>query len=145
MMKINICLFFLIILFATIPQLTAHAENSSTILEDGHTLHASFLDFSFSRINVINKNYIHTPENIFIEPVDALFVARYRRVEPASISVEVRQTGSARTPFIGVLKYTESVYESNGGCRIGVVEGPFNPVRHRRVTEIFRYVQNRWQ
>lgn len=144
-MKINIYLFFLITLLTVIPRPTAHAGNSSVVLEDSHALHASFLDFSFARINILNRSYIHTPENILIELAGASFVASYRRVEPSSINVEVRQTGSPRTPFIGVLRYTESVYESNGGCRIGVIDGPFSPVRHRRVTEIFRYVQNRWQ
>ncbi len=144
-MKSFFCLFFLIAVFMVMPHGSTRAGNLSVVLDDSHVLHASFLEFSFSRINIINRNYIHTPENIFIEPVDALFVARYKKVEPSSISIEVKNTGSSMTPFIGILKYTESVYESNGGCRIGVIDGPFSPVRHRRVTEIFRYVQNRWE
>ncbi len=144
-MKKKLGFILLIMVFLSLNHHQAQARNASIVLEKDHALHAQFLDFSFSRIQILNRNFMHNPDNIFVEPRDPFFVARYHKVEPASVTVEVKKTNSGMTPYIGVLRYTEIIYESNGGCSISVVEGPFSPVHYRKVTEIFRYVQNRWQ
>ncbi len=144
-MKKSLCMLFLIIPCLFLNPKNAESQDNSLVLAKDHSLHIHFLDFAFSRIHALNRHYLHTPENIFIESAGASFIARYHKVDPSSVSIEVKKTNSSQTPFVGILRYIESVYESNGGCRISVAQGPFNPVHHRRVTEIFRYVQNRWQ
>ena len=144
-MKKTFCLLFLITIFLAAHHRDARAGDSPNVLGIDHALHASFLDFAFSRIQILNRNYMHTPENILIEPNQALFIARYHKTDPSSVTIEVKQINSGLTPFIGILRYVETVYESNGACPASVVDGPFSPVHHRKVTEIFRYVQNRWQ
>ena len=54
-------------------------------------------------------------------------------------SVELRPTGNARAPFVGLLRYTEHVYSCRdleaGNCAIA---------SSVPVTEIFRYANGRW-
>lgn len=118
---------------------------ASVVLGKDHALHVQFQDFAASRIVILNRNYLHRLDNVYIEAGNPHFTGRYLSVDPSTISIEVKPTGSRLTPYIGVLRYTESTYESKGPCRISASEGPFYPVSHRQVTEIFRYNQNRWQ
>ncbi|MFP4083676.1 MAG: hypothetical protein ACLFP9_00275 [Desulfonatronovibrio sp.] len=115
------------------------------ILGKDHVLHENFHDFAFSRVEMINSSYMHTPENMLVEPAGSGYVARYRSIDPLSITIEVKKTDSGQTPFIGVLRYIESLHENMGQCRVSVLDGPFRPVQKRRITEIFRYVQDSWQ
>lgn len=144
-MKKRYCFLFLLIIFLTIHHRQVYSQDASIILDKDHTLYANFLDFAFSRVQLLNRNFLNTSDNILIESKDTLCVAIYQKVDPSSVIIEVKKVDSRQTPFIGVLRYTESVYESNGACHANLVNGPFVPVRHRKVTEIFRYVQNRWQ
>ncbi|WP_052506996.1 hypothetical protein [Desulfonatronovibrio magnus] len=145
-MKIRYLLFLsLMFSIAILPGVQSSAKADSVILDENHSLHSLFHDFAKARVQIINKNFVHTPENLYVGPSETLFVARYHQVDPATITIQVKKTNSGRTPYIGILSYRESVYESNGGCNASVAQGPFAPVRHRDVTEIFRYVQNRWQ
>ena len=123
----------------------AKAHNISEVLSVDHHLHASFNDFALFRIQTVNSNYNGTPDKVLLKPRGSQFVARYQIADPETVFIQVKKTDSSLTPFIGVLQYTESVYESNGGCRVSVVEGPFLPVLYRNITEIFRYVDNGWQ
>lgn len=144
-MKNKFFFLLLTIFFLGLYQAECRAQEVSVLLEKDHSLHSSFHSFALSRIHTINRNFLHTPENIFIEGNGSAYVGRYHEVDLSSVVVEVKQVNSSTAPFIGIMQYIESVFESNGQCNISAAEGPFNPVRHRKVTEIFRYVQNRWQ
>ena len=144
-MKKSIFFLLLTTLFFGFSPLECQAQEGAILLEKDHSLHSNFHKFALSRINTINRNFLHTPENMFIEGNGSVYVGRYHKVDHSSVVVEVKQINSNTAPFIGVIQYVESVFESNGQCNISAAEGPFNPVRHRKVTEIFRYVQNRWQ
>lgn len=144
-MKKKFYLFLLIIILAAIHHSGSEAQDTSMILGKDHVLHENFHDFAFSRVQLINSNYMHTPENMSVRPLGSRYVARYQSADPSSITVQVKKTDSVQTPFIGVLRYIESVHESRGQCRVSVLDGPFHPVEQRRITEIFRYVQNKWQ
>lgn len=144
-MKKKFYLFLLIMVLALIHHPGAEAQDASMVLGKDHVLHENFHDFAYTRIQMINSNYMHTPENMLVEPLGSRYVARYQSVDPSTITVQVKKTDSGRTPFIGVMRYIESVHESSGQCRVSVLDGPFRPVQRRRITEIFRYVQNGWQ
>ncbi|MCH2172192.1 hypothetical protein MK489_15510 [Myxococcota bacterium] len=62
----------------------------------------------------------------------------YRQYED-DFTTEIRATGSENTPFVGVLRYRESLYQCTGpgseGCAI---------VSSAPVTEIFRYENDSW-
>lgn len=110
-----------------------------------HALHAQFQAFAESRVVILNRSYLHRPDNVHIEAGNPHFTGRYSSVDPATVSIEVKLTSSRLTPYIGVLHYIESTYESKGPCRMTASRGPFYPVSQRKVTEIFRYTQNQWQ
>ncbi len=137
--------FWTVLCLTGIHHQDVYAQNTSEVLSGNHHLHASFNDFALTRIEIINTNYNGTPDNVLIKSRDSHFVASYQVTDPATVFVEVKQTDSNLTPFIGVLQYTESIYESNGSCMSSVADGPFLPVLHRKITEIFRYVDNQWQ
>ncbi|MFN2343641.1 MAG: hypothetical protein ABR542_09810, partial [Desulfonatronovibrio sp.] len=88
------------------------------LLEKDHSLHLNFHNFALSRIKIINRNFLHTPENVFIEDNGSAYVGRYHEVDPASVVIEVKQIDSSSAPFIGIMQYIESVFESNGHCNI---------------------------
>lgn len=144
-MKSRYCLVVLFIVFFTFPHGKASSQDVSMLLGKDHDLHASFLDFAYSRIQVLNRNFVNSADKILIESRDDLCVARYQQIDPSTVNIEVKKVSSNLTPFIGVLIYTESIFENNGSCQASLADGPFMPVRHRKVTEIFRYVQSRWQ
>ncbi|WP_150112212.1 hypothetical protein [Desulfonatronovibrio hydrogenovorans] len=144
MKKNPIFTLFILALLVSFP-CQGRTQEVSAVLAKDHSLHSHFLDFAHIRIRTINRSFVHTPENIFIEARDALFVGRYLKVDPSTITVEVKPTNSGMTPFIGIMQYIESTYESHGPCQVTASQGPFSPVRYRKITEIFRYVQNSWE
>ncbi len=144
-MKNKSVLILLIIAFLCFPQGGAFSQDFPVVLGKDHPLHDSFLDFAFSRVNIINQNFIHSPDNIFIDSAGPVILSRYHTVYRTSISIEVKKVNSGLNPYIGVLQYVEIVYESNGTCTTSVADCRFNPVINRKVTEIFRFVQDRWQ
>lgn len=119
--------------------------SASAALGADHALYVKFQDFAASRIVILNRSYLHRPDNVHIEAGNPHFTGRYSSVDPATVSIEVKMTGSRLTPYIGVLHYIESTYESKGPCRMTASRGPFYTVSQRKVTEIFRYAQNQWQ
>ncbi len=140
-------LFFLaliLMVFIVFPQRQACSQDIA-VLDSGHALHASFLEFAYSRIQVINRSFMHTPDKMQVENTEALYTARYQKIDPSTVVIEVKKVNSVHSPFIGVLQYVESIYEGNGQCSLSVVQGPFTAVHHRKVTEIFRFFHNRWQ
>jgi hypothetical protein len=52
--------------------------------------------------------------------------------------IELRPTGNAKAPYVGILRYTEQTYDCGGtnGC---------TERDSTRVTEIFKYQAGRWQ
>lgn len=144
-MKKNIFFLLLTMFFLVFYHSESRAQEVSVLLEKDHSLHSNFHNFALSRIKTINRNFMHTQDNIFIEANGNAYVGRYHEVDPSSVVIEVKQINSSTAPFIGIMQYIESVFESKGPCNISVSRGPFNPVKRRKITEIFRYVQDRWQ
>ncbi len=122
----------------------AQAEQAS-ILNSDHHLHGHFGEFAQNRVSILNKHYDGTPEKLRLEKNENGYTGRYQQIVPGSLRVEVKQTGSNTSPFIGVMYYTVMTYESNGKCSESVSSGPFQPVRKRNVTEIFRLVRGEWK
>ena len=114
-------------------------------LDQEHYLHIHFNDFAESRVDMLNRNYAGTRESPRLENTENGLVGKYSRAKKDSLEVQVRRTQSELSPFIGVMKYTEVRYESNGECRESITSGTFERVRARSVTEIFRLVQDEWQ
>jgi len=138
-------LILVLVLFLGIPCSYAGSQEGTTVLGKDHTLYVQFQDFAASRILTLNRNFLHRPDNVSITVGNPHFTGRYFSIDPSTTTIEVKLTGSRLTPYIGVLTYIESIYECRGPSRISASKGPFYPVSHRKVTEIFRYNHNRWQ
>ncbi|WP_291322665.1 hypothetical protein [Desulfonatronospira sp.] len=122
------------------------AESDPVVtLDADHYLHLHFEDFALQRMYMLNRNYAGTKDNPRMEQTENGLVGRYSKAHKNTLKVNVRQTQSELSPFIGVMKYVEVRYESNGECRESVANGTFDMVRARSVTEIFRFVQDEWQ
>ena len=114
-------------------------------LEPDHYLHSHFNEFAQSRVDMLNRNYAGTRGSPLLEHTENGVVGKYSKAKKDSLEVHVRRTQSELSPYIGVMKYTEVRYESNGECPESVTSEPFEMVRARSVTEIFRLVQDEWQ
>lgn len=79
-----------------------------------------------------------------VEQEGSEFVARYRTVDPSSVTTDVHP-GSAGTKYIGLLVYHEVEYENRAQTREVALNGPFTAVKKRKVTEILRYDRGQWQ
>jgi len=53
-------------------------------------------------------------------------------------NIELRSTGNAKAPYVGILRYTEQTYDCGG--KNGCTERDST-----RVTEIFKYQAGRWE
>ncbi len=114
-------------------------------LEPDHYLHTHFNEFAQKRVDMLNRNYAGTRENPRLEHTENGVLGKYSKAKKNSLEVQVRHTQSELSPFIGVMKYTEVRYESNGECSESITSESFEGVRARSVTEIFRFVQDEWQ
>lgn len=81
---------------------------------------------------------------LLIEEKDG-FTQRFMEIDHSSISWRIKPTQNERTPFVGVLSYVMNTYVSRAATREQVVVTPFRHVSKRKVTEIFRYSDGRWQ
>lgn len=73
-----------------------------------------------------------------------VFIAQYQELVEVE-SKEVKPTGASDTPYVGILKYTVFVYESEGApSPAEAKKGPFYKTKQLTVTEIFRYSKGRW-
>ncbi len=141
---------FLLLALITVPGMmlaypqAAQGDPVAT-LETDHYLHTHFNEFAQKRVDLLNRNYAGTLEDPRLEQTENGVVGRYSKAKKNSLEVQVRQTQSELSPFIGVMKYTEVRYEGNGECQESITSESFERVRARSVTEIFRFVQDEWQ
>lgn len=102
-----------------------------------------FALFTADWIDKVNRNYASRQNSIEVTKEDFFFTGRFSEIEKGSVIWTVKQIPTS-PDFIGLLEYMEWVYESSGITHEDAINGPFLPVKGRKVTEIFRYSQNRW-
>lgn len=103
-----------------------------------------FALFAANWIEKINKNYASRPDNIQVIPNGVQFVGHYSSLEKDSLLWSIKQVSQTPVSYIGLLEYMEWMYECAALTHEEALQGPFVPVKGRKVTEIFRYSQNRW-
>lgn len=138
------CLVSLLTIFALCLPAFVFSDEITTH-NDGHAWHVErkFALFAASWIDKINRNYLSRQNSIEVTRDEYLFTGRYSEIEKGSVIRTVKQIPTS-SDYIGLLEYMEWVYESSGITHEDAVKGPFLPVKGRKVTEIFRYSQNRW-
>ena len=58
--------------------------------------------------------------------------------------IMVKKTQSQETPFIGILTYFEETLQSSGQTKEQALQGPFNAINTKQVSEIFRFTKGKW-
>ena len=78
-----------------------------------------------------------------VTETDGSFSAEYLKYLPARYTV-VKKTKSEETPFIGILTYYRRTFRSTGMTKEEALEGPFEELTTKQVSEIFPYTKGKW-
>jgi hypothetical protein len=103
-----------------------------------------FITFCEKWIQTLNKNYIHTERNVELVNKDGKYFASYTAIDMNSIRIEIKESAYDHTPFVGLLRYSETQLEAEGASAQAAKSGKFNVVKRIGVTEIFRYTKDHW-
>jgi len=103
-----------------------------------------FISFCERWIETLNKNYIHSERNVELVNKDGKYTARYTAIDMNSVRIEIKESAYDHTPFVGLLKYSETQLESEAASAQAAKSGKFNVVKRIGVTEIFRYTKDHW-
>lgn len=135
-----------ILLFCSLLVVPAHAGQPDPIPTNEQTAVATskFQRFAVNWMARVAKSYRCTVEKKEVVPRGNGFVARYFVLDPSTLDTRVKAAGSVATPFVGVMRYEEHLYECEGDTPQSASAGPFKRVERTRVTEIFRYDSTRW-
>lgn len=117
-----------------------HVDNLRT-----QQIEQEFALFSADWIEKINRNLISSQDRMQVFFEDARFVGRYSAVAKESVAWSVKQVSNSPLAYIGRLEYLKWTFESTALTREEALQGPFVPVKGRKVTELFLYSKNRWQ
>jgi len=99
-----------------------------------------FVNVWMSKLDKIGKMNIR---GLDIIPRDQGFVGRYVCYGP-ECEFSIKETGSAETPFVGLLHYSEKHFLKKGETRQKTFQGPGMLTKKIRVTEIFRFTRGKW-
>ncbi len=116
----------------------ANEENESQIQADLD----AFVDEYVSRTNhTMAMNREHP--KVFKRKGE--YVATYMEIHPQSASAKMKKSSSKHFSYIATLHYEERTYESIGATKKDALDGKFQCVRIRRLTELPRYVKGKWE
>lgn len=103
----------------------------------------SFAKFWVTKLNRSNIKGISRME--ILRKSDGSYLARYHYIDPESISCTVKNNSSKRNRSVGLLKYTENVYECSAPSPKDARKGKFKVSKAMRVTEIFSNNGHGWR
>jgi hypothetical protein len=74
---------------------------------------SDFENFAKTKVQQLNRNHRFSRSRMEItKQPDGTYRARYHQIDDSTLSVKVRRSQSKSIPFVGVLSYTEQVFES---------------------------------
>ncbi|WP_167512491.1 hypothetical protein [Oceanidesulfovibrio marinus] len=123
-------------------------ETDPTVLANPKAAKAleQFKHFALEWLAKNNRSYVKgTREHVKVTQEGNLYVAQYMQSEPSSLETLVKPSEYEHTPFIGVMRYEEKLFRSEGSTAEAAKSGTFQEVDSTRITEIFRYAKNKWQ
>lgn len=120
------------------------AAQTAAFLRDLANVTEEFRSFGQRWITGLDSRYLHSESKKDIQKVGSMYVARYYKIDPSYMDIQVKPYESKQTPYVGILKYIEHVYECTGSTKEAAMNGKFATVDSTRITEIFRYGKNGW-
>jgi len=134
--RITICTLAVALLLIAAPAL---ADDVASIPDSAdERARSSFSEFARSWMAKMAKNEAQSRKTPTIQPGPSENVVTYRGFGE-KFTVELRPTGHPASPFVGILRYNEQVYNCNGVDATKCSVSSSLPV-----TEIFRYQGGRW-
>lgn len=100
----------------------------------------SFDTFTIAWMRKLTKIDRHKEK---VTETDSSFSAEYSKYLPSRYTV-VKKTRSEETPFVGILTYYTRKFRSTGSTKEEALEGPFEELTTKQVSEIFRYTKGKW-
>ncbi|GAB7080265.1 hypothetical protein JCM14635_19380 [Megalodesulfovibrio paquesii] len=134
---------------STITQPSASKQTQDpTVLAtpEGKSAHDSFRQFCTMFVKKVESSYDKgTLSNIKVEKRGLKYVAQYMAVDQDSVQLLVKTSGYDHTPFVGVLQYSEQLFEAEGDSAQAAKAGAFKLINSVKVRELFRYANKKWQ
>jgi hypothetical protein len=119
----------------------------------GAVVHAAEIDPEVVKaFDVFHKEWVerlrtqgdYGPNKVQVEKDSSgRYSAKYRVLEKVD-STEVKSSGDKLSPYVGLLRYEESVFASYGDSPDQARQGPFVSEKQVVITEIFRYSKGKW-
>ena len=119
--------------FAAMP---AFADGAAAIAPADSRAHASFQKFAQSWMDKVHR--MAKEQKPTARPGAGNTMVTYREYGD-DFTVELRPTGHAKAPYVGILRYSEQIFS----CR-GARSGNCTMSSQIPVTEIFRFQDGRW-
>ncbi|MGK2906873.1 MAG: hypothetical protein ACSLFH_11075, partial [Desulfuromonadales bacterium] len=78
---------------------------------------SDFENFAKTKVQQLNRNHRFSRSRMQItKQPDGTYRALYHQIDDSTLSVKVRRSQSKSIPFVGVISYTEQVFESSAGA-----------------------------
>jgi hypothetical protein len=114
--------------------------------EDLASKHADFSNFAKSKVRTLNQNHRLSRSRMqIVKQPDGSYLARFHKIDSASLVCKVRRSKSKTIPYVGVLRYKEKVFEAVGISPEACRHGEFIPVAIIPNRHIFSFKRGSWQ
>ena len=120
------------------------AAETSAFLKELAKVTEEFRGFGKNFINVAGARFLASESNKKVEKIGSMYVARYYKIDPSYMDIQVKPYESKNSPYLGILKYIEQLYECSAPTKEGALTGKFVTVDSTRITTIFRYGKDGW-
>ena len=120
----------------TLAVAPALADNPGSIGPADSAAKATFAKFAQSWMNKVQR--IAAEQKSTVSPGASSTLVTYRDYTD-EFTIELRPTGHAKAPFVGILRYNEQIFS----CR-NIATNDCSLSSQIPVTEIFRYQDGRW-
>lgn len=121
------------------------AAKASKPAEDPAVVQAKLDAFVSRYLDGCNVNSASCRTKPIVAPRDGKMVASFIEIDPRSVQVEMYPSPSKQFAYMAKMTYVEHFYESVGSTAEEALNGVFKRVKSRRLTELPRYAQGKWQ
>lgn len=101
----------------------------------------------YARNLVQKSNNTITPnkKRMAVRTSKGQYTAQYKEIALDSVTTEIYASDAPGSQYVGHVVYLEKTYECTAKTKAAAVKGPFKAVKARRVRELARYDQGKWQ
>ena len=132
-------------LLCAAPAAQAKTARAAVPAEDSAQVKAKLDSFVSEYVQRCNTNVNSCRTKPTVAPRDGRMVATYIEIDPTSVETEVFPAKDKHFTYMAKLMYVEHTYESVGNTREEALQGAYKRVKSRRLTELPRYAQGKWQ